>query len=163
MVNYTNESLCRKIVEGASDAIILADPEGVIQLWNVGAEAIFGYRSEEALGQTLDIIIPERLRERHWQGYRKVMSSGITRYGQELLAVPAMRRDGASISVEFSMVLLQDSAGQVEGSAAIIRDVTVRWQREKALKQRLAALEGNQHFRDGNGLSARMTEEGGNQ
>jgi PAS domain S-box-containing protein len=163
MVNYTHESLCRKIVEEAPDAIIFADPDGVIQLWNVGAEAIFGYRSEEALGQTLDIIIPERLRERHWQGYRKVMSSGITRYGQELLAVPAMRRDGASISVEFSMVLLQDSAGQVVGSAAIIRDVTVRWQREKALKQRLASLEGNQHFRDGKGLSVRMTEEGGNQ
>jgi PAS domain S-box-containing protein len=71
MVNYTHESLCQKIVEGAPDAIIFADPEGVIQLWNVGAEAIFGYRSEEALGQTLDIIIPERLRERHWQGYRR--------------------------------------------------------------------------------------------
>jgi PAS domain S-box-containing protein len=143
MADYTRESLCQKIVDGAPDAIIFADPEGVIQLWNVGAEAIFGYRSEEAVGQTLDIIIPERLRERHWQGYRKVMEIRATRYGQELLAVPAMRRDGVLISIEFSMVLLQDLAGQMVGSAAIVRDVTARWQLEKALKERLAALEGN--------------------
>jgi PAS domain S-box-containing protein len=142
MVYYTHELLCRKIVEEAPDAIIFADLEGGIQLWNVGAEAIFGYRSEEALGQTLDIIIPERLRELHWQGYRKVMSSGITRYGQELLAVPAMRRDRVLVSVEFSMVLLRNSATEIMGSAAVIRDVTARWRREKALKERLVALDG---------------------
>ena len=142
MPPYTDETLCRKIVEGAYDAIIFADREGIIRLWNLGAEAIFGFTSEEALGQTLDIIIPERLRERHWEGYRKVMASGTTGYGRELLAVPAMRRDGVRISVEFSLVLLRGPAGEALGSAAIIRDVTTRWQREKALKDRLAALEG---------------------
>ena len=139
---YTDESLCRAIVEGAEDAIVFADREGIIRLWNRGAEAIFGFSSEEALGQTLDIIIPERLRERHWEGYRKVMASGSSGYGRELLAVPAMRRDGVRISVEFSLVLLRDAAGRLLGSAAILRDVTARWQREKALKERLAALEG---------------------
>ena len=113
------------------------------KLWNAGAEAIFGYSSEEALGQTLDIIIPERLRQRYWQGYRTVISTGATRYGRELLAVPAMRRDGGLISVEFSMVLLRNSAAEIVGSAAIVRDVTARWQQEKALKERLAKLEGN--------------------
>ncbi len=136
-----DEALYRKIIEEAYDAIIFADREGVIRLWNVGAEAIFGFSSEEALGQTLDIIIPERLRERHWEGYRKVMANGTTGYARELLAVPAMRRDGMRISVEFSLVLLRDQADKVLGSAAIIRDVTARWEREKALKQRLAALE----------------------
>ena len=146
MPTYTYETLCRKIIEGASDAIIFADREGVIRLWNEGAEAVFGFRSEEALGQSLDIIIPEQLRERHWQGYQKVMASGVTRYGRELLAVPAMRHDGVRISVEFSMVLVRDSAAEIVGSAAIVRDVTERWQREKALKGRLAALEAKQHF-----------------
>jgi len=139
MHTSTHEWLCQRIVEGTPDAIIFADREGVIRLWNAGAEAIFAYRSDEALGQTLNIIIPERLRERHWQGYRKVMTSGVTRYSRELLAVPAMRRDGVEISVEFSMVLLRDSAGEIVGSASTIRDVTARWQQEKALKQRLAA------------------------
>jgi PAS domain S-box-containing protein len=142
MPSHAQEWLCRRIVEQSPDAIIFADREGLINLWNAGAEAIFGYSSEEALGQTLDIIIPERLRQRHWQGYRMVMASGVTRYGRELLAVPAMRRDGALISVEFSMVLLRNSAAEIVGSAAIVRDVTARRQREKALRERLAKFEG---------------------
>jgi PAS domain S-box-containing protein len=143
MPTYSYETLCRKIIEEAYDAIIFADREGVIRLWNAGAEAIFGFSSEEALGETLDIIIPEQLRERHWQGYQKVMASGVTRYDRELLAVPAMRHDEVRISVEFNMVLMRDSAAEIVGSAAIVREVTARWQRDKALKKRLAALEDN--------------------
>jgi PAS domain S-box-containing protein len=79
--------LCQKIVEGSQEAIIFADLEGIVRLWNVGAEAMFGYRADEAIGQSLDIIIPERLRARHWEGYRQVMKTGVTRYGQEVLAV----------------------------------------------------------------------------
>lgn len=135
------EDLCQKIIEGAQDAIIFADGEGTIRLWNAGAEAMFGYRAKEALGQTLDLIIPERLRERHWAGYRRVMATGVTRYGRELLAVPAVRKDGARISLEFSLALLRDGAGELLGAAAIIRDVTARWQQEKVLKERLATLE----------------------
>jgi PAS domain S-box-containing protein len=141
MPEHTSAWLCREIVYGAQDAIIFADPDGLIGLWNSGAESIFGYSEEEALGQSLDLIIPEKLRARHWDGYRKVMATGSTRYGQELLAVPATRKDGARISIEFSIVLLRSAAGAVSGSAAIIRDVTARWQKEKELINRLAALE----------------------
>lgn len=141
MREYTDEWLCREIVSGAQDAIIFSDRDGLIMLWNSGAKNIFGYSAQEALGQSLDLIIPEKLRARHWDGYRKVIESGSTRYGQELLAVPATRKDGARISIEFSILLIRSSIGEVLGAAAIIRDVTARYQREKALKERLAVLE----------------------
>jgi PAS domain S-box-containing protein len=138
---YTQEWLCRQIVENSLDAIIFADGEGLIRLWNAGAAAVFGYPPEEALGQSLDLIIPELLRARQQEGYRRVMTTGVTRYGRELLAVPGLRRDGARISLEFSIVLIRDDGGRVLGTAAIIREVTARWQREQELKKRLAALE----------------------
>lgn len=135
------EWLSRRIVEDARDGIIFADREGIIRLWNTGAEALFGYRAAEAIGRSLDLIIPEGQRRRHWEGYRRVMATGETRYGRELLAVPAIRKDGARISLEFSILVVRDEGGEVLGAAAILRDVTERWQREKALKERLAALE----------------------
>ena len=141
MSTYTHAWLCQQIVDHAQDAMIFADGDGVIRLWNAGAEAIFGYRAEEAVGRTLDLIIPENLRARHGAGYRQVMATGVTRYGQEVLAVPALRKDGRRISLEFTIVLLRDAAGELLGPAAIIREVTARWQRDKALKERLAALE----------------------
>jgi PAS domain S-box-containing protein len=141
MSTDTHAWLCQQIVDDAQDAIIFADRDGVIRLWNVGAEAMFGYRAEEALGQTLDLIIPERLRPRHWAAYRQTMTTGVSRYGRELLAVPAIRKDGRRISLEFSIVILRDATGEILGPAAIIREVTARWQRDKALKERLAALE----------------------
>ncbi len=141
MPTDTPERLCRQIVEGAQDAIVVADRDGRIRLWNPGAEAMFGYRAEEALGQSLDLIIPERLRGRHWEGYRRVMATGVTRYGREVLAVPAIRKDGTRISLEFTVVLLRGESGELLGSAAIIRDVTARWERERALRDRVAALE----------------------
>jgi PAS domain S-box-containing protein len=141
MQKYTNEWLYRQIVDQTQDAIIFANRDGQIELWNSGAESIFGFSAEEATGQSLDFIIPEKLRTRHWEGYRKVMATGSTRYAGELLAVPAMRKDGTRISVEFSMVLVRFSNGEILGSAAIVRDVTTRWQKEKELRDRLAALE----------------------
>ncbi len=135
------EMLCRQIVVEAGDAIIFADHDGFIRLWNRGAELIFGYTAEEAHGQSLDLIIPERWRERHWQGYRRVMASGLTRYGQELLTVPGQRRDGRPLSLEFSLVLIKDTNGQILGAAAIMRDVTARWTEAKELKKRLTELE----------------------
>lgn len=102
---------------------------------------MFGYSAEEALGQSLDLIIPERLRKRHWEGYCKVMSTGITKYPKELLAVPAIRKDGKRISLEFSIVPLRDGRDELLGVAAIMRDVMERWQNEKELKERLAAAE----------------------
>ena len=141
MTAYTQEWLSRQIVEKAADAIIFADEEGIIRLWNAGAEDIFGYPAEEALGQSLDLIVPEKLRERHWEGYRKVMATGKTKYGKETLAVPAITKDDNRISIEFTIVLVTNDSGEPLGTAAIIRDVTARWQKEKEMKKRLAELE----------------------
>ena len=144
MPPYTKEWLCQNIVEQTQFAVIFSDREGVIQLWNAGAEAMFGYKAEEAVGQSLDIIVPERHRERHWEGYVKVMASGVTKYGRVMLAVPAMRKGGTRISVEFTIVLLRSPSGEMLGAAAIMQDVTARWQQQKQLKERLAALEAKQ-------------------
>ncbi|BCR04524.1 signal transduction histidine kinase [Desulfuromonas versatilis] len=135
------EKLYREIIELAPDAILFADREGIIRLWNAGAEALFGFTAAEALGQSLDLIIPEKLRARHWEGYRRVMETGVTHYGKDLLSVPALHRQGTQLSSEFSIVMLRDEMGEVSGVAAILRDVTARWQKEKQLKERIAALE----------------------
>jgi PAS domain S-box-containing protein len=136
-----NAGLYRTIVENARDAVIYSDREGLIRLWNTGAERMFGYAKSEALGRSLDLIIPEPLRNRHWEGYHRVMAAGTSRYESDLLAVPAQRKDGSRISVEFTLVPIQDEAGRLEGIAAILRDVTERWNREKATRQRLTELE----------------------
>jgi PAS domain S-box-containing protein len=141
MKEYSPEWLCCEVLEKARDAVIVADGDGLVRFWNVGAERIFGYRRDEALGRSLDLIIPDRLRQRHWEGYRKVMATGVTRYGDELLAVPALRRDGGRLSIEFTILLLRDEAGELVGTAAFIRDVTARWEKERELKKRLAELE----------------------
>ena len=128
-----------RFVRDAPDAIIYADEQGLIQFWNRSAERIFGFSEAEALGQTLDIIIPESLRGRHWQGYRATMHTGNTRYGVgETLAVPAMRKDGQRISIEFTILPFRDDAGRMEGIAAILRDVTVRFEEMRALRRQLA-------------------------
>jgi PAS domain S-box-containing protein len=133
--------LCCRLVEESRDAIIFADKNGLIRLWNVGAEVMFGYRAADMEGQSLDQIIPEALRARHNEGFRRGMATGETRYAAGLLAVPGLTKDGARISLEFTITLIQDDKGQVLGAAAIIRDVTARWQRDQELKKRLAALE----------------------
>ena len=138
---YPHEWLARQIVDQAPDAIVFADRDGVIWLWNAGAEAMFGYGVDEAVGQTLDLIIPERLRARHWTGFNNTMATGVTRYARQVLAVPAIRKDGTSISVEFTVALLHEPSGALVGITAIIRDVTARWEEDRALKKRLAALE----------------------
>jgi len=129
-----------RLVSGMSDAIIYADAEGLIRRWNQGAVRIFGYAEAEALGRPLDIIIPENLRERHWQGYRATMRTGQSRYGDgQLLSVPAVRKDGARISVEFTIVPFTDDSGQMVGIAAIMRDTTARFEELRALRRQLAA------------------------
>jgi PAS domain S-box-containing protein len=129
------------IVEGAPDAIVFADRDGVIRLWNRGAEQLFGWSAEEAVGKSMDFIIPERLRARHWDGWGRVMETGVTRYGKETLAVPALRKDGSTISIEFTILLVRDEAGAIAGPAAIMRDVTARFTREKELRAKVKALE----------------------
>jgi len=135
------KELCRQLVHSCNDAIIYSDRYGIIKLWNSGAEQMLGFSAEEAIGQSLNIFIPENQRARHWEGYFKVMETGVTRYARELLAAPALRKDGTRISTEFSMTIIRDAEGGIDGTAAVIRDVTARWQKEKALRARLAELE----------------------
>jgi PAS domain S-box-containing protein len=127
-------------VQTAGDAIVAAGADGSIILWNHAAERIFGHTEEEALGRSLDLIIPERLRLRHWEGYRKVMATGETRYGADILRVPALHKDGRRLSIAFTVALLYSGA-EVQAIVAIIRDETSRWEHERALRKRLAELE----------------------
>ena len=125
-----------------SDAVIAADHDGLIRFWNPGAERIFGHGEAEAVGQSLDIIIPERLRRRHWDGFRHTMATGQSRYGEgEMLSVPALRKDGATISVEFTIVPLRSTAGEMIGIIAIMRDATKRFEEVRALRRKLADAE----------------------
>jgi PAS domain S-box-containing protein len=133
--------LAARILAAVSDGVMLADRDGHILFWSAGAERIFGFTSEEMLGRSMDVIIPERLRARHWAGWARVMETGVTRYGTETLAVPALRKDGTTISIEFTIALLRDDAGAILGPAAVVRDVSARFEREKAMKARLRELE----------------------
>lgn len=133
------ELLANAVLSARSDAIVAADRDGIIRFWNAGAERIFGHASGEAIGQSLDLIIPERLRKRHWDGFRHTMETGQSRYGEgDLLAVPALRKDGATISVEFTIVPLKTEAGLMDGMVAIMRDVTARFEEMRQLKRKLA-------------------------
>ena len=133
------EHFADRLVAGMSDAIVYADADGAIRLWNRGATRIFGFTEPEALGRSLDIIIPEGLRHRHWHGYRGTMRTGQSRYGDgQILSVPAVRKDGARISVEFTIVPFTNDAGQMIGIAAIMRDVTARIEELRALRKELA-------------------------
>jgi PAS domain S-box-containing protein len=131
--------LARSLLTGAADAIVATDRDGVIRFWNKGAARIFQHAEDEAIGQTLDLIIPERLRERHWSGWRHVMETGRSRYGEgDVLAVPGVRRDGTRVSLEFTIVLLTDDAGGIGGVGAVMRDVTARFEELRELRRKLA-------------------------
>lgn len=137
----SHEWLCQHIVDESPIAVVYGDAQGVIRLWNAGAEQMFGWSAAEAVGQSMDLMIPEKHRPKHWEGYDKVMKTGVTKYGRDLLAVPALTKDGRRISIEFNIALLRGPDGTVLGAAATIQDVTARWQRDKELRARLAAAE----------------------
>ena len=132
---------CHQLVAAIGDAIIAADANGAITLWNPGAVRMFGYTEEEALGQSLDLITPERLRNRHWEGYNKSMASGTTKYGNDLLRVPATHKDGQSLSIAFTVAMLFTPDNQVCAVVAVIRDETARFNDDRALRKRLAEAE----------------------
>ena len=135
------EDFAARLVEDCPDAIVYADAAGVIRFWNAGAARIFGYESGEALGASLDLIVPERLRARHWQGYDEVMHGRESRYGHgDLLAVPGLHKDGRQISVEFTILPFHDAAGGLIGIAAILRDVTRRFEEMRVLRRELTDL-----------------------
>ena len=131
--------LAEALLHSASDAIIATDRDGRITFWNPGAERIFGFTAGEAVSQSLDLIIPENLRARHWNGFRHTMETGTSRYGHgDLLSVPGLTREGARISVEFTILLLRDEMQAVTGTVAVMRDVTKRFAEMRELKRRLA-------------------------
>jgi PAS domain S-box-containing protein len=132
----------QQLVEVIGDAIVVADASGAITLWNPAAERLFGFTQAEALGNSLDLIIPERLRERHWAGYRKTMATGETRYAHDVLRVPALHKDGRALSIAFTVGLLYGSHRAVTGIAAVIREVTQSFTEKRDLLKRLADCEG---------------------
>ena len=133
------DHFARHLVQAMPDAIVYADAAGLIQVWNAGAERMFGFNQAEAIGQSLDIIIPQNIQGRHWDGYRQTMQTGTTRYGNgEILSVPALRKDGTRISVEFTIVPFTSDDGRMVGIAAIMRDATARFEELRALRKKLA-------------------------
>jgi PAS domain S-box-containing protein len=133
----------RRLVDEAGDGILIADADGIIRFWNPGAARIFGFTSEEAVGQSLDIIIPAALRARHWHGYAESIRTGQTRYGAgDLLAVPALRKDNSRISIEFSIAPFRDTTGRIAAIGAVVRDVTRRFEELQKLKKALAEHKG---------------------
>ena len=131
----------QQLVAAVGDAIVASDAAGKIVLWNPGAERMFGYAEAEALGQSLDLIVPERLRARHWEGYDKSMATGTTRYGNDLLRVPAVHKDGRAMSIAFTVALLFKPDHAVSAIVAVIRDETTRFSEDRALRKRVAELE----------------------
>jgi PAS domain S-box-containing protein len=131
----------QQLVEAIGDAVVVCDAAGAIIVWNDAAVRMFGFTREDALGQSLDLIIPERQRQRHWDGYNKSMSTGETRYGSDVLRVPALHKDGRTLSIAFTVAMLYDDAHKVTAIVAVVRDETVRWAEERQLRVRLAQLE----------------------
>jgi PAS domain S-box-containing protein len=135
-----SQALGQSLLATRSDAIIATDRDGVILFWNPGAERIFQYSAGEAIGRSLDLIIPERLRARHWSGYRQFIATGRSRYGEgDLLAVPGVRKDGSRLSLEFTIMPLKDAGDRIAGVAALMRDVTARFEETRELRRKLAA------------------------
>lgn len=127
------------LLQSAADAVVATDREGLITFWNPGAARIFGFSADEAVGQSLDIIIPENQRPRHWEGYRRVMETGQSRYGEgETLSVPALSKGGGRLSIEFTIVPLKDGTGAMLGMASVLRDVTARFNEMRELRRKAA-------------------------
>ncbi len=131
----------KAVVAAVGDGVMAADAKGAIILWNAACERMFGHTEAEAMGKSLDIIIPQRQQQRHWDGYEKTMSTGITKYGNDVLRVPAVHKDGHTLSIAFTVALLHSADGKVSAIIAVIRDESARFAQERELKKRLTELE----------------------
>lgn len=131
----------KTLVAAMADAVMVCDAKGLITLWNPAAERMFGHTEAEALGQSLDMIIPQRQQQRHWDGYHQTMKTGITKYGHDLLKVPALHKDGHTLSIAFTVSLLHAADGSVSGIAAVVRDETARFAQERETRKRITELE----------------------
>ena len=132
---------CKDLVASIGDAVIASDPAGSIILWSPAAERMFGHSESEAMGKSLDIIIPQRQQQRHWDGYNKTMETGQTRYGNDVLRVPAVHKDGHTLSIAFTVAMLHSPDGKVSAIVAVVRDESARFAEDRALKRRLTELE----------------------
>lgn len=131
----------KQLVEAVGDAVVASDASGAIILWNPAAQRMFGFTEKEALGQSLDIIIPQRQQQRHWDGYQKTMATGQTKYGNDVLRVPAVHKDGHGLSIAFTVALLYTPDKKVSAIVAVIRDETTRFAEDRNLRKRLMELE----------------------
>ncbi len=129
------------LLSAIGDALVVTDASGAIVVWNAGAERMFGFSAQEAMGQSMDIFIPERLRKRHWDGYHETMRTGHTKYGTDVLRVPATDKSGRTLSIAFTVAMLNDAAGHPEAVVAVIRDETARFQEDRKQRARIAELE----------------------
>ena len=129
------------LIDQAPDPVIFADREGIIREWNPAAERVFGHSREEAIGQSLDIIVPERFREAHWRGYHRAIEAGETKYVGQSLPTRSARKDGETVYVELTFSIIRDDSGAVTGALAHARDISERWAREREQSQRLKELE----------------------
>lgn len=136
-----SDQVLADLVRRLADAVVIAGRDGRIELWNDAATRVFGWTADEAVGQSLDVIIPERLRARHWAGYHQTMTTGQTSYGDRLLEVPALHRDGRTLSIAFTVTLLRAADDTPHAIAAVIRDDTQRWHEHKRLREEIAALQ----------------------
>ncbi|HWZ48973.1 MAG TPA: PAS domain-containing protein [Herbaspirillum sp.] len=131
----------KQLIGALGDAVVVCDAGGAIIVWNPAAERIFGFTESEALGKSLDLIIPERQRQRHWDGYHKTMATGETRYGNDVLRVPALHKEGHPLSIAFTVGMLYTPDHKVSAIVAIVRDETARWTEERTMRARLKQLE----------------------
>jgi PAS domain S-box-containing protein len=129
------------LVAAMADAVMVCNAQGAITLWNTAAHRMFGFSEAEALGQSLDLIIPQRQQQRHWDGYHKTMATGVTKYGSDLLKVPALHKDGRTLSIAFTVSLLHAPDGSVSGIAAVVRDESARFAQDRETRKRIAELE----------------------
>lgn len=146
MLTSLPADLYGRIVAWSPDAILICDPTGIVRYWNAAAERVFGFGAAEAVGASMELIIPERLRAKHWAGWKQTMRTGFTHFSEgQLLAVPAITKDGRRISIEFSIQLVKGADNRIEWVVAIIRDVTDRYGREKAMRAEVTALKTKGH------------------
>lgn len=141
MSDHDSSALSHALIEHLADAVIFADREGVIRVWNAGAEAVFGYGADEVVGRRLDLLIPERLRSAHWAGFDAAIDSGRMKHGRDSMTTRSIHKDGSDLYVDLSFALVKDSAGEVLGAVAVARDITSRFRAEKEARRRLAELE----------------------
>jgi PAS domain S-box-containing protein len=144
----TSDEQARRLLDQSPDAIVFADREGIIREWNAAATRIFGHPAEAALGQSLDLIVPERFREAHWRGYDRALADGRTQYEGRSMPTRSMRADGSTIYVELSFGMIE-AGGAIVGVIATARDITERFEHERAERTRVRALEERVAAMDG--------------